>query len=155
MRSESKVPFSWRETHPRLRRLSRILRKCGKQTVAEGLIEECARHLRKRGVTNVYDNREYAIVKLSPRVELRSTKKAGQAVQIPVALSPKRAEGRARRILKSACADGVKRRGEPYAKRLAAERYGILSNKDTSVALARRNTQHRRAVAARGNVREA
>lgn len=85
-----------------LNRLSKRIRKSGKRTVSDNLIVNTANILKDYGYIEPYDAIITAIRLIKPNIELRSQKKSGQSVQIPSARTEYRQEGRAIRRLKQA-----------------------------------------------------
>lgn len=163
-----------------LQRFSNILRKDGKRTAADRIINDTANILKMYGFKEPYQTRIEVIEIIKPKVELRSQKKSGQSVQIPTAMTSKRQEGMAMRMLKEAAQNrNVKSKalvlpksstqgkvnkvyhGMPTA--LSMEIRSVLNangqlsmvdrgvgSSEGSLALNRRDTLHRMAIAQRG-----
>jgi ribosomal protein S7 len=103
-------------------RLTKVLRKCGKRTVADKIRSDVCAILRANGFVPASSAREKAIQILKPRVELRTEKRAGQSIQVPAARSASRQEGMAlRRLITEATASRGKRGAAvPSSNKLAA-----------------------------------
>lgn len=158
--------------YPVLKRLSNRLMTSGKRTVSDRIIIEAGEILKKNGYNEPFKSRVEAIDEIKPWVELRTQKKSGQRVQIPSAMTPSRQEGSGLRRLKDA-ASSRKKNGKSgnYSYHLAQELIGILRSTNTkavssstsassqgsqanpSLALGKRDTQHRMAIAQRGSLR--
>lgn len=148
-----------------LDRFAKVLRKCGKRTVADKILLDAAKVLLVNGYRDPLTSRIRAVRRVQPRVEVRSQTRAGQRVQIPVARTPERQEGRGLRRLKEA-AETRKRQLKrvSFAECLAIELRAVLGSSSgsrgvggskggagtTSLALARREVRHRTAISQRG-----
>lgn len=133
-----------------IKRLSNVLRKSGKRSIANKIIEDTATYLKKNGYAQPYSSITKAIDTLKPRVELRSQKKSGQSIQIPYARTENRQEGMALRRLKDAAQKRKASSSSKFADSLGLEIINILKGDNSSQALNKRDTLHRRAIAQRG-----
>lgn len=133
----------------KLKRLTNMLRKSGKRTIAENIVRDTAVILKGLGYSNPYKTREKAIDKIKPFVELRTQKKSGQSVQVPRAMLPSRQEGMAIRFLKEASLRRKERASNHNRAYHRAQEIKSIITDQGSLAINKRDGLHRMAISQR------